>query len=64
MEHHNITNGSYDVLLRDQYGTEITPQVFPVLMKKSLTCSCLTIELVLRSTKFEFTPYGIRLVMQ
>lgn len=63
MEHHKISNGSYDVLLRDQYGAEITPQIFPLLMKKNLTCNCLTIELVLTSTKFEFTPYGIRLVI-
>lgn len=63
MERHNIVSGSYEVSLKDQYGTEITAQIFPILMKKNLTCNCLTIELVLETTTFEFTPYGIRLVI-
>lgn len=63
MEHHEVESGSYDIMLRDQFGTPITTQNFSYLMQKNRTCNCLTVELVLIPKNNDLTPLDLRLVI-
>lgn len=63
MEHHEVNSGSYDIMLRDQFGAPITTQNFSCLMQKNRTCNCLTIELILTPKNDDLTPPELRMVI-